>query len=477
MIRAPAPTLPLLLALALLLPPAPAAAQEAQDPVEPWLRARARAFRAWSEGDASPAPPRAPGARPWRERGPDDPALPDFVPPTSVAPLIRAVQAGVVNIATTDAAGGAGTGSGFVLGEDGAVVTNNHVVARARVIRVLLADGREYAADVVGRDAQTDVALLQLRGLGRTALPAVFLGDSDTLQVGDWVVAIGNPFALGHSVTHGMISARERYLGVSIFDDFIQTDALINPGNSGGPLFNMRGEVVGVNTAIVSQGQGIGFAVPINLVKDLLPGLQTGGARARGWLGVVLRETPAGAGGPRSAVVKTVTPGGPAAAAGVLPGDRILALNGRAVESYAQAVRAVALLPPGAEVRLSVSRDGHTRELTARLMARPTQDVQAALQSAGNLDAFGLVLQDLTPQASEGLGRRPYDGVVVAGVTPGGPAQAKGVRAGDVVVEVNRRPVRDVAGVRAAMRQSTDPGKLLLRVQRGESLLFVALER
>ena len=341
--------------------------------VERWVRARAAEHRAYL--DQLGARLTAEGTPLWRERVPGEPPLPDFTPPNSLAPLIRAVRDGVVNIHAEESADGAvqprrSLGSGFILTPDGYVVTNNHVVERAQIVHAALADGRELPADVVGKDAATDVALLKIRGPVKD-LPFTRLGDSDRLQVGDWVVAIGNPFGLDHSVSHGMISAKERVIGVGTFDDFIQTDALINPGNSGGPLFNMRGEVVGVNTAIVSQGQGIGFAVPINMVKDLLPNLLENGRLARGWLGIVVQEEGAAA-GEKGAVVQTVFRASPAAKAGMVPGDRVTAVNGHAVEGYLRFMRRVAILAPGTQVRLTVQRGGgKSQEMSVTLEERP----------------------------------------------------------------------------------------------------------
>ncbi|HVE87246.1 MAG TPA: trypsin-like peptidase domain-containing protein [Myxococcales bacterium] len=341
--------------------------------VDRWVRARAAEHRAYLDQLGSRLT--AEGTPLWRERLAGDPALPDFTPPTSLAPLVRAVRDGVVNISAEEGpVDGAvqprrSLGSGFILSPDGYLVTNNHVIDRAQNIRVTLSDGRELVADVVGHDPATDVALLKVRAPARD-LPFTRLGDSDRLQVGDWVVAIGNPFGLDHSVSHGMISAKERVIGMGAFDDFIQTDALINPGNSGGPLFNMRGEVVGVNTAIVSQGQGIGFAVPINMVKDLLPNLQVNGRLARGWLGIVVQEESAAA-GEKGALVQTVFKSSPAARAGLEVGDRVTAVNGRPVEGYLQFMRRVAILAPGTSVRLTVVRGGKAQERAVTLGERP----------------------------------------------------------------------------------------------------------
>jgi serine protease Do len=464
----------------LLLASAPVAGAD-EGPLGPWLEARAREHAAWFAGHPEAESAQQGLAGLWRERDADAEVLPGFVPPTSLAPLVRAVEAGVVNINTVNAGSRYGTesrstGSGFVLTPDGLVVTNNHVVASARQIVVRLGNGREFPATVVGRDASTDVALLRVQGVGREPLPAVYLGDSDKLDVGDWVVAIGNPFGLDHSVSHGLISAKERVLGVDVFDDFIQTDALINPGNSGGPLFNMRGEVVGVNTAIIKQGQGIGFAVPINLVKDLLPNLRENGRLERGWLGVSIDDGRDGSGGTAGElVVRDVYRKSPAAEAGIRAGDRITAVNGKPIESYLQLMRKVALLAPGTQTRLRLQRGSVTQEVTVKLAERPAKETMEALASPGNLDEFGLVLQDVTPADAPKLGLEPYTGALVAGVVPRSAAATAGLQQGDLVIEVNRRRVKDVAGVRGAIGRGEAGTRVLVRVQRGDAQQYLTL--
>jgi serine protease Do len=460
-----------------------ATAASADSGVDAWLQARAHEQAAYlnAQGERTPGSSGALGL--WRERKAGDPGIPHFIPPTSLSPLIHAVEAGVVNITTEnmpDRMGGSGrsTGSGFVLTPDGLVVTNNHVVAKAQQIAVRLADGREFEAEVVGRDASTDVALLRLKEVGPASLPVVYLGDSDRLEVGDWVVAIGNPFGLDHSVSHGMISAKERVLGVGVFDDFIQTDALINPGNSGGPLFNMRGEVVGVNTAIMSQGQGIGFAVPINMVKDLLPNLRENGRLERGWLGVNIDdELPFEEAhtDDHSLVVKDVYRRSPAANAGIRPGDRVVAVNGKPIGSYLQLLRKVALLAPGTETKLTLLRGTETKEVAVKLAARPAQETLQALDSPGNVDELGLVLRDLSPDVASQMGYEPYAGALVTGVVPRSVAEQAGLTAGDLITEVNRHRVKDVAGVRATLEKGGAGSHVLLRVQRGEVQQYVAL--
>jgi serine protease Do len=461
-------------------PPAPAAPEGVLE----WLRARVADHGAYAR--ATQAPERTgPAAALWRERPVAEAVLPGFVPPTSLAPLVREVGGGVVNINTVgprDRVGTAtrATGSGFILSVDGYVVTNNHVIAKARSIQVRLADGREFPAEVVGRDPETDVALLKLRGGNLRELPTVFLGDSDRLEQGDWVVAIGNPFGLDHSVAHGLVSAKERILGVGIFDDFIQTDALINPGNSGGPLFNMRGEVVGVNTAIISQGQGIGFAVPINMVKELLPNLRENGRAVRGWVGVRLKNDPRapGAGGLADSgvfEVETVYRDSPAARAGILPGDRLVGINGKVPGAYQPLQRRVKLMAPGTEATFTIQRGKERREVRVTIGVPPNQEPLAVLQGPGNLERFGLVVADLPAEQAASAGFKPYAGVLIVGVTPGGLAQGAGLREGDLVVEVNRKRVRDVAGVRVVLGSASPDEDLLLRVQRGDVLQYVAL--
>ena len=454
--------------------------------VDAWLRARADDHAAAAVlrpgARAGTALPETRGARLWRERAGGAEIATGFTPPTSLAPLIRAVEAGVVNINTVSGrdplgVGGRATGSGFILGAEGYVVTNNHVVAAAQQIEVRLSDGREFPADVVGRDPSTDVALLALRASGIGDLPSVYLGDSDALEVGDWVVAIGNPFGLDHSVSHGMISAKERVLGVGIFDDFIQTDALINPGNSGGPLFNMRGEVVGVTTAIISQGQEIGFAVPINMVKDLLPNLRENGRLERGWLGVVIDESRRATSAlTRAAVVKDVYRGSPAASAGIRPGDRFLAVNGRPIESYLQLLRRVALLAPGSDARLTVLRAGQTLEVDVKLAERPAETLQA-LAGAGSLESLGLVVRDVTAEVAQPLGLSPYAGVLVSAVLPRSSAQHAGLRSGDLIVEVNRKRIQEVSAFKDVVEKLEPGATVLLRIQRGDVLQYVALKR
>ncbi len=271
-----------------------------------------------------------------------------------------------------------GAGSGFIVSPDGYVVTNNHVVEGAREIVVTLADRAEYPATVVGRDPKTDLALLKIHPT--KDLPAVALGDSDRLRVGDWVVAIGNPFGLANTVTAGIVSAKGRVIGAGPYDDFIQTDASINPGNSGGPLFNLRGEVVGINTAVVASGQGIGFAIPVNTVKRVVPELKAAGRVARGWLGIAVQEVTAdlqktlALPDRKGALVADVAVGGPAERGGVRRGDLIRRYDGKPVEDSAHLPAAVAATPAGKKVTMTVLREGKEQDLAVTIGRMPAEE-------------------------------------------------------------------------------------------------------
>ncbi len=448
------------------------------DDVSDWARAKVRAQR---EGLPPPKPvvkaESEPGGRPapwrertiipfWKERLPGAVSLvPGFTPPTSLAPLVKAVRSGVANLAAKNEGTSRSLGSGFVITGDGLLVTNNHVIERAQSIVARLADGRSLDARVVGRDPETDLALLRLEGA--VDLATVTLGDSDDLEVGDWVVAIGNPFGLDTSVTHGLISARERVIGVGPFDDFIQTNALINPGNSGGPLFDMKGYVVGVTTAIMNQGQGIGFAVPINLVKDLLPNLRDDGAPTRGWLGITVNER-AGADGPVSTVVE-VYPDSPAAKAGLKAGDTLVSVNGRPVERYQQLLRRIAVQGPGVVVRLGVLRKGQPVTASALLSTRPGSEASRTLISGGRLDTLGLVVGELEPSQGQG--------VRVEAVVPGSTGELAGLLPGDLITEVNRTRVTSLRVTQQLVADTPAAEPVLLKFSRGSSSRYVAIKR
>ena len=361
-----------------------------------------------------------------------------------------------------------GAGSGFIIREDGIVLTNDHVVEDAKDITVVLGDGRELAGRVLGRDAKTDLAVVKIDG---EHLPVARLGDSGHLRVGDWVVAIGNPFGLSNTVTAGIVSAKGRAIG-GPYDDFIQTDASINPGNSGGPLFDESGNVVGINSAIYTQSGGnigIGFAIPINMAKSLVPELETHGHVTRGWLGVTVQKlTPAvaeslevqGTGG---ALVAGVAPQSPAAKAGLQVGDVLLRYDGKALDEHTPLPPLVAATPIGSTVPIEIVRDGTTKtvDVTVAKLDDPTE---ATIPPEGKA-RLGLALRDLSPSDRERRDLATGEGVLVAEVVPDSPAAEAGIEPGDVILRVNRAPVASVDGLKAAVGRLPDGKAVLLLVR------------
>ena len=369
-------------------------------------------------------------------------------------------------------------GSGFIINREGYIVTNNHVVENASDIKVSLADKEEYDAKVIGRDPKTDVALIKIEA--KKELPAASLGDSDKLRVGEWVMAIGNPFGLGHTVTTGIVSAKGRIIGAGPYDDFIQTDASINPGNSGGPLFNMNGEVVGINTAIIATGQGIGFAIPINVAKELLVPLREKGRVVRGWLGVqVQRITPElaksfGLDRERGALVADVMPDTPAEKAGIERGDVIVEFNGRKIEEMSDLPRVVANTPPNADVPVKLLRKGQEKTVQVKVSELKEEKVAAG---GGTLEEnLGMTVQELTPEIARNLGVTDSKGVVVTNVEEGSVADEAGVRRGDILLEVNQKKIQSVQDYRAAIGRVGGAESLLLLVRRGNNVLYMALK-
>ncbi|MBW2289436.1 MAG: DegQ family serine endoprotease [Deltaproteobacteria bacterium] len=374
-------------------------------------------------------------------------------------------------------------GSGFVISSDGYIVTNNHVVEGVDSIKVAFNDGTELDATIIGRDPKTDIALIQVES--EEKLFALPLGDSSAVRPGEWVVAIGNPFGLEHTVTAGIVSAKHRVIGQGSYDDYIQTDAAINPGNSGGPLLNLRGEVIGINTAINPRANTIGFAVPINMAKQILPQLRAKGSVTRGWLGVVIqRITPEliealeldGADG---ALVSKVAPGGPAAQAGVQHGDVIIEFDGDRVESWNDLPRIVATTPVGKQVELVVTRAGKRMTLTATVGTLEEAETLAELDGSGDdgesAAKFGLRIQDLTPEIADQLGVEADAGVLVTAVEPGSASDAAGLRRGDLILEVDRSEVKSASELEERLGKAE--GRALLLVRRGDATIFVPLKR
>ena len=371
-------------------------------------------------------------------------------------------------------------GSGFIIDSDGSILTNNHVVENATKIVVKLSDDQEHEAKVVGRDAKTDIAIIKINA--KTSLPAANLGDSDKLEVGEWVVAIGNPFGLDSTVTSGIVSAKGRHIGQGPYDNFIQTDASINPGNSGGPLINLRGEVIGINTAIFSRSGGnigIGFAIPINLVKELLPQLRGKGKVTRGFLGVLIQKvTPEiaeslGLDKAQGALVANVSKDGPADKAGVKVGDVIVEFDGKEVKDSGDLPIIVARTTVDKKVRMKVLRDKKEIVLGVAVGELKDEEVVASAPEKGEL---GLTVQRLTPQMAENLGLEKSDGVVVSAVEPGSAGDEAGIRRGDIIMEIDRRTIRNVEEYRKAVAGIKKCRGVLFRVRRGEGMLFLALK-
>jgi len=371
-------------------------------------------------------------------------------------------------------------GSGFIVSADGYILSNHHVVANASEIKVKLADGKTFEAEVVGSDEKTDIALLKVET--NRDLPHVYLGDSDVLEVGDWVVAIGNPFGLGHTVTTGIISGKARQIGHGPYDDFLQTDAAINPGNSGGPLFDTAGNVVGINTAIVPHGSGIGFAVPINMAKELLPQLRTRGKVVRGWLGVGIQdltdELAAKFGVEKSSgvLVSQVFDESPADEAGIQAGDIIVAVNGEKMSTMRDVTTRIASLPPGSTARIEVLRDDQKKTIEVVLGERERGEALAAgSPDAGDETTLGLTVVPLTRSLARQLGvDEDVKGLAVREVAPDSPA-AGIVRSDDIILEVNRKRVTSLDELRQALAGEDDD--ILMRLQRRNAQLFVVIKK
>jgi serine protease Do len=364
-----------------------------------------------------------------------------------------------------------GLGSGVLIDPTGVALTNAHVVEGADQVEVTMLDGTRYKARVVGADRRTDLAVLRLEADGKQ-FPFLPLGDSDRVQVGDWVLAVGSPFGLQATVTSGIVSAKARQIGAGPYDDFLQTDAAINPGNSGGPLVNMRGEVIGINTAIVRGGSGIGFAIPASMARRISAQLIERGKVTRGWLGVTLQPlTPDlaasfGAEGQKGALVSEVTPDSPAAKAGLKSGDLILEVDGRRVENPGDLARAVGLADPGRKTKLTVWRDRQQKTVEVVLAEAPGER---------QISRLGFDVRPLTPELARELNRRSTEGVVVTRVEDGTAAAEAGLRRGDVIVEVNRQPVKNLADFERATRDIKKGERLTVRLERGDVALYVAM--
>ncbi|HSA79380.1 MAG TPA: DegQ family serine endoprotease [Geminicoccaceae bacterium] len=381
-------------------------------------------------------------------------------------------------------------GSGFVVNKDGLIVTNHHVVDGAIEVTVTLQDGKELTGKVIGKDPDTDLALVRVEADEADLHPVTF-ADSDTVRVGDPVIAIGSPFGLGGTVTAGIVSADHRAIGAGRYDDFLQIDAPINRGNSGGPTFNLQGEVIGVNTLIHSPSGGnvgIGFAIPANLVKQVVADLEDDGVVERGWLGVHIQgiddDLAQGLGldSAKGALVTTVTPDSPAASAGLKRGDVVRSFDGKPIENLRDLTRLVADKDPGSAANVVVWRDGKEQSLEVEIGQMPSDDEVVAMtdQPADQSTSpkIGVALAKLTPEARQSLNLpEEATGVVVTEVQPGSPAAEKGLRSGDVIVEADRKQVSDPSMVAEAVREAAERGDetILLLVKRDGQDRFVAV--
>ncbi len=380
-----------------------------------------------------------------------------------------------------------GQGSGFVfstkdnlLSDKTYILTNNHVVESADKIRVKFQDEREFDAKVTGRDPQSDIAVIEINAKGYPALP---LADSSKLEVGEWVVAIGNPFGLSHTLTVGVVSAKGRTsIGINDYEDFIQTDAAINPGNSGGPLVNLDGEVVGINTAIFSRSggyMGVGFAIPTNLAKAIANQLIEHGEVTRGYLGIVIQQLTSdlaesfGIDASQGVLVSQVSKHSPAEEAGLRQGDIIERFQGEPVKEVGKFRNRVALTAPGSTVELTILRDGKHKTLKV-LVGKLSKDKLIA-ETSQHAEDIGLTVQTLTPQLAEQFGATASEGVVVTEVRPSSIAAMAGIKPGTIILQVNRKEVRSASEFQRAVKESSGDKRVLLLVREGDTQRFVAL--
>jgi serine protease Do len=378
-----------------------------------------------------------------------------------------------------------GLGSGVIVSPDGYILTNNHVVGGADEVTVTTEDKTDYRAEVVGKDPLSDLAVIRVKA---NDLPAAKLGDSDKLKVGEWVVAAGNPFGLTDTITAGIVSAKGRSnmpnMRIAEYEDFIQTDAAINPGNSGGPLVNLRGEVVGINTAIASRtggNNGVGFAIPINMAKSIMESLIGKGKVTRGWLGVSIQPLTEGMAksfgysSTEGALVGDVIKGGPAEQAGLEQGDIITSFDGTPIKDVTQFRNLVAAAEPGAKAKLEVFRDGQTKTITVKLAERSESETGGEA-GAGQADELGLTTTNLTPDIRRALNLgNDVEGVAISEVDPNGIAYTAGLRAGQVILDVQGKPVTSVSQFKSQIARQDLKTGIRLRVQVGDQQVYVLL--
>jgi serine protease Do len=375
-----------------------------------------------------------------------------------------------------------GQGSGFIISEDGYILTNNHVVGDADKMTVTMADGREFAAELVGADPRSDVAVIRVEATG---LPALRMGDSNQVEAGEMVLAVGSPFGLAGTVTSGIVSATGRdSMGITDYENFIQTDAAINPGNSGGPLVNLQGEVIGINTAIASRTggyMGIGFAIPINMAHAICDQLIATGSVTRGYLGVAIQDLTAdlaesfGIERSDGVLIGDVSEGSPAAEAGLQPGDVAIKFNGSDVQKMTSFRNLVAQTSPGSEAEMVVLRDGRQKTLTITIGTLP-EDGAATAKAVDQIDSLGFSVQPMTDELAERLGYAGRRGVVVSNVDVGSVAARAGLEPGMLIEQVNRVPVSSLREFRQAMKEDSEKA-ILLRVRKGDFSRYVVLPK
>lgn len=371
-------------------------------------------------------------------------------------------------------------GSGFIISGDGYILTNDHVVDGADEITVKLSDGREFSGEVRGLDPKLDLALIKIEA--GEDLPVASLGESDGIRVGEWVMAIGNPFGLEQTVTVGIVSAKGRVIGAGPYDDFIQTDASINPGNSGGPLFNMQGEVVGINTAIVAGGQGIGFAIPVNMAKQIIPQLRDEGHVTRGWLGVTVQALSQeladsfGLETTHGALVNEVVKDSPADEAGLKRGDIVLTFDGKMIKQLNDLPQLVAATSVDKTVKVEIFRDGKTREVKVKIGKLEEADGGFVAADRQDKDALGITAADVTPELVARYGLEGTEGILVVRIDPEGPAAEANLHVGDLILEADGKEVGSVKAF-GEILDSLQKGKVLrLLIQRKATLLYTTVK-
>ncbi len=372
-------------------------------------------------------------------------------------------------------------GSGFIISQNGYILTNYHVIKRATTIKVtLLKTGEVYNAKIVGTDPKADIALIKINPKGEK-LPTLKLGDSSKIEIGDWVVAVGNPFGLNGTVTAGIISAKGRVIGEGPFDHFLQTDAAINPGNSGGPLLNMEGQVIGINTAIVAGGQGIGFAIPINMVKNEMPFLMKGKKVKRGYLGVMIQPLTAeaakelGLKNINGAIVSQVFKNSAAQKAGIKPGDIIVSVNGKPIHSSSDLPYIISSIKPGTKIEIGIIRNKKRITKEVVLGLRPNNISSVGSNSTVYKTNYGFSVSNITPQLSKEYHIVVKQGVVVVSVKQNSFAQMVGVKPGDVIVKLNYKPVTNLTTFKKIIKSAKDV--IFLHIIRGSTHIFITIQK